>query len=99
MELSDTKIEIMDLISRFESLWTGVTHPNKYKDRVCTLLFLNLKLFNIAKFQNQSTFMIHVQKDLYDYIKEHSTIGPKEEPVLLYACTMSNIHTIQIILG
>jgi len=32
MELSDAKTEIMDLISRFESLWTGMTHPNKYKD-------------------------------------------------------------------
>jgi len=40
MELSDTKTEIMDLISHFESLWTGVTHPNKYKDRICTLLFI-----------------------------------------------------------
>ena len=37
----DTKTKIMDLISHFESLWTGVTYPNKYKDRICTLIFFN----------------------------------------------------------
>ena len=29
---------IMNVFSRFESLWIGMTHPHKFKDRVCTLL-------------------------------------------------------------
>ena len=39
MDLNDTVTVIMDVISRFKSSWTGMTHPYKFKDRVCTLLF------------------------------------------------------------
>ena len=46
MDLNDTVIVIVDVISRFKSLWTGMTHPYKFKDRVCTLL-----LFKNTKFQ------------------------------------------------
>jgi len=39
MDLNDTITVIMDVISRFKSSGTGMTHPYKFKDRVCTLLF------------------------------------------------------------
>ena len=39
MDLNDTVTVIMDVISHFKSSWTGMTHPYKFKDRVCTLLF------------------------------------------------------------
>jgi len=38
MDLNDTVSVIMDVISRFKSSWTGMAHPYKFKDRVCTLL-------------------------------------------------------------
>ena len=33
----------MDLSSCFESLWTGLTHPNKFRGRPCTLLLFQDK--------------------------------------------------------
>ena len=39
MDLNDTVSVIMDVISRFKSSWTGMAHPYKFKDRVCTLIF------------------------------------------------------------
>jgi len=38
MDLNVTVTVIMDVFSRFESLWTGMTHQCKFKDRVWTLL-------------------------------------------------------------
>ena len=38
MDLNGTVTVIMDVFSRFESLWTGMTHQRKFKNRVCTLL-------------------------------------------------------------
>ena len=38
MDLNGTVTVIMDVFSRFESLWTGMTHPRKFKDWVCSLL-------------------------------------------------------------
>ena len=39
MDLNGTVTVIMDVFSRFKSLWTEMTHPHKFKNRVCTLLF------------------------------------------------------------
>lgn len=39
MDLNDIISEIMDLITRFESLWNNLIHPNKHKDQLCTLLY------------------------------------------------------------
>ena len=41
MDLNDTVIVIVDVISRFKSLWTGMTHLDKFMDRMCTLLYLS----------------------------------------------------------
>ena len=41
MDLNGTVTVIIDVFSRFESSWTRMTHPHKFKDRVCTLLAEN----------------------------------------------------------
>jgi len=41
MDSNCTVTVIMDVFSRFESSWTRMTHPHKFKDRVCTLLAEN----------------------------------------------------------
>jgi len=38
VDLNGTVTMIVNVFSRFESLWIGMTHPHKFKDRVCTLL-------------------------------------------------------------
>ena len=41
MNLNNIVTVIMDVISRFKSLWTGMTHLDKFMDRMCTLLYLS----------------------------------------------------------
>ena len=41
MDSNGTVTVIMDVFSRFESSWTRMTHPHKFKDRLCTLLAEN----------------------------------------------------------
>ena len=38
MDLNDAVTVFMDVISCFKSSWTGMTHSDKFKDQVCTLL-------------------------------------------------------------
>ena len=38
VDLNGTVTMIVNVFSRFESLWIGMTHPHKFKDRVCILL-------------------------------------------------------------
>lgn len=38
MDLNNTKTDLINLINRFESLWSGLTHLKKYKDQVRNLL-------------------------------------------------------------
>ena len=40
MDLNDTVTVIIDVFSRFESSWTGMTHPHKCMDPVCTYVLL-----------------------------------------------------------
>ena len=53
MDSNCTVTVIMDVFSRFEILWTEMTHPHKFKDRVCTLLN-----FNCFNFYRIDTYMI-----------------------------------------
>ena len=53
VDLNGTVIMIMDVFSCFESLWTEMTHPHMFKDRVCTLLN-----FNCFNFYRIDTYMI-----------------------------------------
>ena len=55
MDLNGTVTVIMNVFSRFESLWTGMTHPHKFKDRVCTLIFF----LSFSRYPTERILILH----------------------------------------
>jgi len=84
MDLSDTKIEITNLISGFESLWTGVTHPNKYKDRMSGYALHSWK--NFAKYISVYINVMIVEILKYDmsYMRYYIVIAIREFIIIFW---------------